>query len=130
MALKGLSTTKPPLEGVLELAPEMASEGLAVLIVVEDDIERIHQDFADAAQTKQIPASLLAAYNMRVPVNRVLTKIVDGSPLLKGRVDETSKTLPKFSQSLFLLNQLRGLVKELLFGDYALAEDALRRSAE
>ena len=65
---------------------------------------------------------------MREPVNRVLSGIVKGSALLRDRVDETSKTLPKQSQSLFLLNQVRGFVKELLLGDYAIADDALARN--
>lgn len=58
---------------------------VSVVIVVEPDMARIHQDFADAAQTKQIPASLLAAFNTREPVNRVLTKIVDESEFFQVR---------------------------------------------
>ncbi|ALC21528.1 DNA sulfur modification protein DndB [Streptomyces pristinaespiralis] len=101
------------------------SDSISVVIVVEPDVARIHQDFADAAQTKQIPASLLAAYNTREPLNRVLTKIVDGSALFAGRIDETSKSLSKLSSAIFLLNQVRGLVKELLFQDYALSEASI-----
>ncbi|WP_143200226.1 DNA sulfur modification protein DndB [Kitasatospora sp. CB01950] len=101
------------------------SDSISAVIVVEPDVARIHQDFADAAQTKQIPASLLAAYNTREPLNRVLTKIVDGSDLFKGRIDETSKSLSKFSPAIFLLNQVRGMVKELLFHDYALSEASI-----
>jgi DNA sulfur modification protein DndB len=73
---------------------------------------------------------LLAAFNTREPVNKVLTTIVDRSEFFKGRVDETSKTLPKLSQSVFLLNNVRAFVKELLVGDYAIAEDALARYTE
>ncbi|WDZ87073.1 DNA sulfur modification protein DndB [Micromonospora cathayae] len=101
------------------------SESVSVVIVVEPDLARIHQDFADAAQTKQIPASLLAAFNTREPLNRVLTKIVDGSRLFHGRIDETSKSLSKNSPAIFLLNQVRGMVKELLFRDYALSESSI-----
>jgi DGQHR domain-containing protein len=101
------------------------SDSISVVIVVEPDLARIHQDFADAAQTKQIPASLLAAYNTREPLNRVLTKIVDESTFLKGRIDETSKSLSKLSPAIFLLNQVRGMVKELLFHDYALSEASI-----
>ncbi|GAA0969641.1 DNA sulfur modification protein DndB [Actinocorallia libanotica] len=101
------------------------SDSISVVIVVEPDLARIHQDFADAAQTKQIPASLLAAFNTREPLNRVLTKIVDGSRFFRGRIDETSKSLSKNSPSAFLLNQVRGLVKELLFHDYALSEASI-----
>ncbi|MGW4383845.1 DNA sulfur modification protein DndB [Kitasatospora sp. NPDC004531] len=101
------------------------SDSISVVVVVEPDVARIHQDFADAAQTKQIPASLLAAYNTREPLNRVLTKIVDNSELLRGRIDETSKSLSKLSPAIFLLNQVRGMVKELLFHDYALSEASI-----
>jgi hypothetical protein len=65
---------------------------------------------------------------MREPLNRVLDGIVKGSRLLNGRIDETNKTLPKHSQALFLLNQVRGFVKELLVGDYSIADDALMRT--
>lgn len=126
-AIAGSPTTKPPIPSLMVEAPEFENDGMAVLIVVEGDIARVHQDFADAAQTKQIPASLLAAFNTREPVNRMLARIVDGSEFLKGRVDETSKTLSKLSHSVFLLNQVRGLAKELLVGDYAIAETALAK---
>lgn len=104
---------------------DFMSDSISVVIVVEPDLSRIHQDFADAAQTKQIPASLLAAYNTREPLNRVLTKVVDESALFKDRIDETSKSLSKLSPAIFLLNQVRGMVKELLFHDYALSEASI-----
>jgi DGQHR domain-containing protein len=129
-AISGFQAGNKFVAGVLDEDPERGADGLAVLIVVEENLVRIHQDFADAAQTKQIPASLLAAYNMREPINRVLHRIVNESELLKGRIDETSKTLPKLSQNLFLLNQVRGMIKELLVGDYGLSDDALSRVAE
>ncbi|WP_062437276.1 DNA sulfur modification protein DndB [Herbidospora daliensis] len=101
------------------------SDSISVVIVVEPDLARIHQDFADAAQTKQIAASLLAAFNTREPLNRVLTKIVDESAFLRGRIDETSKSLSMNSPAVFLLNQVRGMIKELLFRDYALSEASI-----
>lgn len=117
------------IKGVLADEPEMGTDGLAVMIVVEPDMIRIHQDFADAAHTKPIPPSLLAAYNMREPVNKVLQRIVSGSGILQGRVDESSKTLGKLSQSIFLLNQVRGLMKELLVGDFSVTDDVFIRAA-
>ncbi len=114
--------------GVIEEDPTFINDSITVQITIESQIERIHQNFADAAQTKPIPPSLLAAFNMREPVNRVLANIVRGSRLLNERIDETNKTLPKHSQSLFLLNQVRGFAKELLVGDYSIADDALART--
>lgn len=112
-------------ESVDDPGSAFMSDGISVVIVIEPEIARIHQDFADAAQTKQIAASLLAVYNTREPLNRVLTKVVDGSTLFKDRIDEISKSLTKNSPSIFLLNQVRGMVKELLFHDYALSESSI-----
>jgi DNA sulfur modification protein DndB len=126
-AIAGYHSGTRFIPGILADHPEFGKYGLAVQITVESEPDRVHQDFADAAQTKPIPASLLAVYNTREPVNRVLTKIVEGSTFLHGRIDETSKTLPKLSQHVFLLNQVRGFVKELLFSDYAMSDDTLRR---
>ncbi|MFD7655859.1 DNA sulfur modification protein DndB [Actinosynnema sp. NPDC059797] len=127
-AIRGLGSGRSAVSSILDSDLGFENDGLAVLIVVEPDIQNIHQDFADAAQTKQIPPSLLAAYNTRAPINRVLTGIVRGSKFFNGRIDDTSKTLPKMSQSIFLLNQVRGMVKELLVRDYAMAEESLARS--
>ena len=129
-AIRGLGTGRSAVPGVLDSGLGFEKDGLAVLIVIEEDIAAIHQDFADAAQTKPIPPSLLASYNTRAPINRVLAGIVKGSRLLNGRIDDTSKTLPKMSQSIFLLNQVRGMVKELLVRDYAMAEEPLARNVE
>jgi len=129
VALTGSSEPKSKLAGALNRWPELAGDGVAIHLVFERDSERIHQDFADAAQTKQIPPSMLAAYNMREPFNRVLAKIVENSELLRDRMDMSSKTLGKKSQKLFLLNQVRGFLKELVLGDYAATEDAVGRAA-
>ncbi len=128
-ALSGYQSGRSNTPGALDELPQLNSDAIAVLIVIETDRTRIQQDFADAAQTKQIPPSLLAVYNTREPVNKVLAAITARSKLLDGRIDETSKTLPKLSQHIFLLNQVRGFVKELLFGDYAMSEDSLTRQA-
>jgi DNA sulfur modification protein DndB len=121
-AIRGYGTGKSAIPSLVD-SEEFEDEGIAAVIVVEPDMKRTQQDFADAAQTKQIPASLLAVYNTREPINAVLADIVDEAPLFKDRIDGTSKTLPKMSQSVFLLNQVRQFVKELLFQDYALSED-------
>ncbi|WP_329414629.1 DNA sulfur modification protein DndB [Nocardia vinacea] len=128
-AIKGHGSGRSAIPGLVDLGAGFEDDCLAVLIVVEDELKRIHQDFADAAQTKQIPASLLAVYNTREPVNGVLADLVEGTRLFRGRVDATSKTLPKASQAVFLLNQVRQFVKELLLADYALAEDSVARQS-
>jgi len=129
VALTGLSESKGRVTGALAQRSDLASDGVAVHLIFEKNTERIHQDFADAARTKQIPPSMLAAYNMREPFNKVLSQIVASSDLLRDRVDMSSKTLAKRSQKLFLLNQIRGFLKELIMGDYAAAEEAVARVA-
>lgn len=130
VAIKGTGSGRSAIVGLVDDAEQrFDGDSMAVVIVVEPDIKRVHQDFADAAQTKQIPASLLAVYNTREPLNAVLTDIVEKSTLLNGRVDRTSKTLPKMSQSVFLLNQVRQFVKEFLFADYALAETTVAKQS-
>lgn len=129
VAITGHNGIRPALPSLISRDKDFMQHGLSVLIVVEPKTGQIHQDFADAAQTKPIPASMLAVYNQREPVNRVLNRIADETPLFKGRIDETSKTLSKNSVAVFLLNQIRMLVKELLFKDYALSDDALNRAA-
>jgi DNA sulfur modification protein DndB len=129
VALTGNSEPKSRVTGALAQRPELGSDGVAVHLVFEKNTDRIHQDFADAARTKQIPPSMLAAYNMREPFNRVLSQIVAESDLLAGRVDMSSKTLGKRSQKLFLLNQVRGFLKELVLGDYGATEEQVTRVA-
>ncbi|MER5376498.1 DNA sulfur modification protein DndB [Streptomyces sp. NPDC002553] len=128
-AIKGIGSGRSSVAGLVDSDEGFEGDGLAVLIVVEQDLKAIHQDFADAAQTKQIPASLLAVYNTREPINGVLTDIVDRTKFFRDRIDATSKTLPKMSQSVFLLNQVRQFVKELLFADYALAEGSVSKAS-
>ncbi|MFD7846596.1 DNA sulfur modification protein DndB [Nocardia sp. NPDC059764] len=128
-AIKGHGAGRSAITGLLDLEVGFEDDSLAVLIVVEDDLKRIHQDFADAAQTKQIPASLLAVYNTREPINGVLADLVEQTRLFRGRVDATSSKLPKASQAVFLLNQVRQFVKELLFNDYALSEESVAKQS-
>ncbi|OLO35532.1 DGQHR domain-containing protein [Streptomyces sp. MNU77] len=128
-AIKGIGSGRTSITGLVDSDEGFEGDGLAVLIVVEKDMKAIHQDFADAAQTKQIPASLLAVYNTREPINGVLADIVDQTDFFRDRIDATSKTLPKMSQSVFLLNQVRQFVKELLFADYALAEGSVSKAS-
>lgn len=108
-----------------------ASDAVAIMITCETDLNQIHQDFADCSKTKQLPPSLLAVYDRRNPANRLVSDLERMCPLFKGRIDPTSKTLSKKSTFLFLANQLRQLVKELLAGSYAIADvDFEKRAVE
>lgn len=94
-------------------------DSIAVMIVCESEISQIHQDFADCSKTKPLSPSQLAVYDRRNPANALVLEIAEKCPLFKDKIDATSKTLGKKSVSLFLTNQVRQLVKELLVGSYA-----------
>ncbi len=98
---------------------DFGQDAVAVMISCETELAQIHQDFADCSKTKPLPPSLLAVYDLRNPANRVVADLEGRCPLFKNRIDSTSKTLSKKSTYLFLANQVRQLVKELLTGSYA-----------
>jgi DNA sulfur modification protein DndB len=112
-----------------ELADEFAGDAVAVMITIEDDLAQIHQDFADASKTKPLPKSQLAAYDRRHPANGIVLDLIDSCALFSGRVDSTSKTLSKNSNKLFLTNQVRQMVKELLGAGYGMADDQFEQRA-
>lgn len=112
-----------------ELADQLSGDALSVMITVENDLAQIHQDFADASKTKPLPKSQLAAYDRRNPANGIVLDLIDRCPLFEGRIDSTSKTLSKLSNKLFLTNQVRQMVKELLVGGYAMADEQFEQRA-
>ena len=100
------------------------------LMTIEADTSQVHQDFADAGRTKALPPSLLAVYDTRQPANAAVMSIIEGMPLLKGRVDATSNTISKSSQFIFLVNQVRQLVKHSLTGSTGVTETSFREQAD
>ena len=112
-----------------EQQSEFGSDAVAVMISCETDLPQIHQDFADCSKTKALPPSLLAVYDLRNPANRLVADMESACPLFKNRIDSTSKTLSKKSTYLFLANQVRQLVKELLAGSYATPDPQFERRA-
>jgi DNA sulfur modification protein DndB len=105
-------------------------DAVSVMITIEDDLPQIHQDFADASKTKPLPKSQLAAYDRRNPANGIVLDLIDQCPIFKGRIDSTSSTLSKNSNKLFLTNQVRQMVKELLVGAYAMPDEQFEAKAK
>ena len=108
---------------------EFGRDAVAVMISCESELAQVHQDFADCSKTKPLPPSLLAVYDLRNPANRLVADLEDKCVLLKDRIDSTSKTLSKKSTYLFLANQVRQHVKELLAGSYATPDAEFQRLA-
>jgi DNA sulfur modification protein DndB len=127
LAIVGYKNNKTDIKGALDQVSELQQDSIAVVITIENDMKRIHQDFADMAMTKPLPKSLLTAYDLRDPVNRLAYEVVDGAPLFKGHVDETSKTLSSKSRHVVLSNWLRNLVKGSIAADYFIAEAEMHR---
>jgi DGQHR domain-containing protein len=113
-----------------EEAAQFDQDAIAAMITLESDLVQVHQDFADCSRTKPLPKSQLAAYDRRNPANGLVLDLIDGCPLFADKIDSTSKTLSKVSTNLFLTNQVRQLVKELLVGDYAMADDNFESKAK
>jgi DNA sulfur modification protein DndB len=109
---------------------EFEKDAIAVMITVESDINQIHQDFADCSKTRPLPASQLAAYDRRNPANGLVLDLIDKCPFFMDKIDSTSKTLSKNSANLFLTNQVRQMVKELLVGQYSMQDDAFEAKAK
>jgi DNA sulfur modification protein DndB len=118
------------LEEAIGAKPEMAKDGIAVTIVPEVDIDRIHQDFVDCAQVKPIPAALLTVFNQRDPLARFTRQIVEQLPVFKGRIEKSGKTVGKNSINLFTMNQIRAGVAELLTGDSIVASAQLKKAVD
>jgi len=104
------------IEKAIPERPELRDDSVTVLVVQEDDIDQIHQDFADCAKNKPIPPALLAAFdvtNVLAKLTRQLTKEV---VIFEGRIDKISRTLGKDPSYIFTMNQLRVGMAEFLFG--------------
>jgi DNA sulfur modification protein DndB len=105
-------------------------DGVCVMITMEENLDQIHQDFADASKTKALPKSQLAAYDRRNPANGMVIDLIERCPVFKGKIDSTSKTLSKKSTKLFLTNQVRQMIKELLVGQYAMPDAVFEAQAK
>lgn len=114
-----------------ERAANFRHDGIAMMMTCEQELDQVHQDFADCSKTKPLPKSLIAVYDMRNPANGLVAKLIDSCPLFKGKIDATSTTLSKRSSAVFLTNQVRTIAKEFLIGNGALSDvDFDRRASE
>lgn len=102
---------------------------VSVMITFEGENAQVQQDFADCSKTKLLPPGLIAAYDRRNPANGLVLDLIDAIPLFYDKIDSTSKTLSKNSNMLFLVNHIKAYVKELLVGDWAMANAAFDKKA-
>jgi DGQHR domain-containing protein len=98
-------------------AERLGEDAIAITLVVEHDLAKIHDDFYHASLTKAIPASLLTVFNRRDRLAGLVREISDEVPVFKDRIEKITKTTGKSAVNLFTLNQLRAGVAELLTGN-------------
>lgn len=118
LALQELSKELTP-----EEYDEIKDDGIPVMITIENDLDQIHQDFADCSKTKPLPKSLIAVYDKRNPANGLVLDLISSCPFFTNKVDATRSTLSKKSTKLLLVSQVRAFVKELT-GSGSAAGDA------
>ena len=104
---------------------KLKADGISIMFSFEDDINQVHQDFADCAKTKALPKSMIAVYDRRLPINGLILDAIEVCPLFNdGKTDSTSNSLSKKSSSLLLTNSLRNLMKSLFTGNHSMADAA------
>jgi DNA sulfur modification protein DndB len=107
----------------------LADTSLAVMLTCETDPVAIHQDFADCSKTRPISPSQLAVYDRRNPANALVLGLVEQCPLFTDKLDTTSSKLGKTSPFPFITNQVRQVVKMMLTGSNAEADDVFEQKA-
>lgn len=101
----------------LEDLADVASDNVALLIYVEDDLTKRRQMFSDMNWTaRKVTASQNVAFDSRDPFSRVVQQLVRSHPLLADRVEEQQARVPKGSSNLFTLAAVYDAVKRLQVG--------------
>jgi len=109
--------------------PELERDALGVTVIEEDDIDKVHQDFYDAAQVMPLAKALLVEYDGRAPVNWLTKEIATQTSIFKERVERVG-SVGKHSLMLFTTNQVKQGVLQLVVGDWSLYGEAMQKQAE
>jgi DNA sulfur modification protein DndB len=96
--------------------PSLKNDSVTVLVVQEDDIDQIHQDFADCAKNKPIPPALLAAFDITNVLSKITRQITKELVIFEHRIDKISRTIGKDPAYIFTMSQLQNGVAEFLYG--------------
>ncbi len=96
--------------------PELYNDSVTVLVVQEEDLEQIHQDFADCSKNKPIPPALRASFDVSDFLSKITRDLTKELDIFTGRIDKISSTVGKDANYIFTMSQLRIGVSEFLFG--------------
>jgi len=101
---------------VLPQKPQLRNDSVTVLIVQEEDMDQIHQDFADCARTKPISTALLTAFDVSDVFAKLTRDVSKQLVIFNGRIDKISRTVGKDPNYMFTMNQLKIGIAEFLYG--------------
>jgi DNA sulfur modification protein DndB len=94
---------------------KIRNDGAAVVICVEDNVDQIHQDFADCAKSKPIHNTLKALWNTRDPFSQMLKTVANKATILKNRVEKAGQNSK--GGNIYTINNLRQGVAVYLTGN-------------
>lgn len=103
----------------LKQAATLGQDAIAATIACGSDVATMHVDFFDCSQTLALPPSLLTMFDLRDPLAKLTREVADEVPVLRGRVEKTSKTVGKSPVFVFTANQIRAFVGEFMTGNSA-----------
>ena len=112
----------------LDVKPGLSGDAVGVTIIEEPELDKVHQDFFDAAQGKPLQNSLLVEYDGRDPLNWLTREVRGSAKILMGRT-ELIGNVGKNSLMMFTTNQIRNALIQLLVGDWSLFADSMRSQA-
>ena len=104
------------------------SDGIGVTVIEEANLDKVHQDFFDAAQVKPLQRSLLVEYDGQEPLNLLTKDVRDSAAIFKGRV-ELIGNVGKNSLMLFTTHQIKQALLNFVVGDWSLFSGALYKQA-
>jgi len=117
------------LREAISVKPELEKDAVGVTIIEEANLDKVHQDFFDAAQVMPLAKALLVEYDGKAPVNWLTREVAKTVPIFQGRVERIGH-MGKNSLMLFTTNQVKQGVLQLVVGDWALYGDAMQKQAE
>lgn len=108
--------------------PELADDAIGVTFIEETDMEQVHQDFVDCAQSKPISPALLVEYDGRAPLNKLTRLVGRDTQVLADKVEKVG-SVGKTSSMLFTSNQVKQGILHALVGDWSMYATAMEVSA-
>ena len=101
----------------LETSGDLAGDGIAVVLYVEDDLGKRRQMFSDMNWTpRKVSASQNVAFDSRDPFSRAVRRIVQIHPLLQARVESELATVRRGSAKFYTLGAVYDACRRLMLG--------------